>query len=93
MAEKEYIERGRLLESIESAHENGGMGDIVAGTLKRYVKRVPADDVVEVVRCKDCKKHGRIDCIVNRKMACGDHETTTKANDFCSYGERKEQTT
>lgn len=47
-------------------------------------------DVVEVVRCKDCKKHGRVDCIVNRKMACGDHETTTKANDFCSFGERKD---
>lgn len=48
-------------------------------------------DVVEVVRCKNCKKHGRRDCMVNRKMACGDHETTTKANDFCSYGERKSE--
>ena len=47
-------------------------------------------DVVEVVRCKDCKKRGKRDCIVNRKMAFADHTTLTRAYDFCSYGERKE---
>jgi hypothetical protein len=47
-------------------------------------------DVVEVVRCKNCKKRGQRDCIVNRKMAFTDHTTLTGAYDFCSYGERRE---
>lgn len=46
----EYIERDALLEDIQAAVDNGGMGAVIAGTLKRYVKRVPAADVVEVKR-------------------------------------------
>lgn len=31
----------RLIDDIKAANENGGMGDVVASTLKRYVKRLP----------------------------------------------------
>ena len=48
----EYIERESLLEDIQAAVENGGMGSMVAGSLKRYVKRVTAADVAPV-------RHGR----------------------------------
>ena len=48
----EYIEREALLEDIQAAVENEGMGSMVAGALKRYVKRVPAADVAPV-------RHGR----------------------------------
>lgn len=41
----EYISRKELLEDIQAAEDHGGMGSLVAGTLKRYVKRVPAADV------------------------------------------------
>lgn len=44
----EYIEREALLEDIQAAVENEGMGGMVAGALKRYVKRVPAADVAPV---------------------------------------------
>ena len=47
-----YIERESLLEDIQAAVENEGMGSMVAGALKRYVKRVPAADVAPV-------RHGR----------------------------------
>lgn len=83
MADKEYIERGALIAEYDRFHVGA------PGGARKLMVEAPAADVVEVVRCKDCKKHGHKDCIVNRKMACGDHETTTKANDFCSYGERK----
>ena len=83
MDDKEYIERNALIAEYDRVHVGA------LGGARKLMVDAPAADVVEVVRCKDCKKHGRIDCIVNRKMACGDHETTTKANDFCSYGERK----
>ena len=102
MAEKEYIERGALAEEIESLSVTvtgircgkSYLNEIVKhykNSIDRIINEQPAADVVEVVRCKDCKKRGQRDCIVNRKMACGDHETTTKANDFCSYGERKSE--
>lgn len=48
-------------------------------------------DVVEVVRCKDCR-HGekttqfRTDCTTK----CGLHNKTMFDNDFCSYGERRD---
>lgn len=44
----EHIEREALLEDIDAAQKNGGMGEVVAGTLKRYVKRQPAADVAPV---------------------------------------------
>lgn len=45
----EYIDRDGLLEEIEAAEKHGGMGSVVAGTLRRYVKRMPAADIVPVV--------------------------------------------
>ena len=47
-------------------------------------------DVVEIVRCKDCK-YGRYD-IADRGMYCGRKNVTmdTYEDDFCSYGERKD---
>ena len=48
----EYIEREALLEDLQAAVENGGMGGMVASALKRYVKRVTAADVAPV-------RHGR----------------------------------
>lgn len=44
----DYIEREALLEDIAAAETNGGMGAVVAGTLRRYVKRQPAADVAPV---------------------------------------------
>ena len=49
---KEYIDKKLLLDDIEAAEKEKGMGKVVAQTLNRYVKRVPAADVVELV-------HGR----------------------------------
>lgn len=42
----------------------------------------PTVDAVEVVRCKDCKRNGT--------ELCPMLFTEMKDNDFCSYGERRE---
>ena len=47
----EYIDREALIADIDAALDNAGMGYVIGQTLKRYVKRQPAADVVEV-------KHG-----------------------------------
>ena len=67
------------------------------------IEMSPTADVVEVVRCKDCKHyryHGKTSLTVDGKnMACGwcmrrtrqDEEHRMLPTDYCSYGERKEQ--
>lgn len=55
------------------------------------VREFPSADVVEVVRCKDCKWFTAVN------EACGKCTYRTRAflynenDDYCSYGERKEQ--
>lgn len=46
----EYIELEALLADIDAAMDNSRMGYVVRQTLKRYVKRQPTADVVEVKR-------------------------------------------
>ena len=49
------------------------------------LKSVPSADVVEVVRCKDCKYHAEFSSKCNKL-----HLTPMRPNDYCSYGEREE---
>lgn len=101
---KEYIERGALIEMLNNKaktdHETGlyNHGALTESFI-RFVERQPAADVVEVVRCKDC-----VSCRpLNRKdrfeaihpeywVYCMREDCGKKPDDFCSWGERKEQT-
>ena len=51
------------------------------------LKQYEESDAIPVVRCKDCKHRDpedkRCDC------GCWHNPFTTNDNDFCSYGERK----
>ena len=50
----------------------------------------PTIDAVEVVRCKECK-HGKYEFTDNKDwIYCKLHYDYWTADDFCSYGERKE---
>lgn len=84
----EYIDREvlcKILENWRNAHadvddEHG------CGRLEDVICEVDAQtvvDAVEVVRCKDCRKFKTYGC---RMVASG-------YDDFCSYGERKEDAT
>lgn len=46
------------------------------------------ENLVEVVRCKDCKKYNTDDCMMihGKKM-----NRNIFANDYCSYGERADE--
>ena len=90
----EYIERNALLDDISAAVKHRGMGEIIGQTLMRYVKRQPAADVAPVVRCKDCV-HWDDDpdtygADYGPKGKCMKSFETMCADDFCSYGERKD---
>ena len=54
------------------------------------LREAPTVDAVEVVRCEKCK-HG-MKMVGNSYHYCVTHNTKMCADDFCSYGERKEGT-
>ena len=88
MAEKEYIERGAVLNKILYGNADS---IVLRGYAVDMVKSVPAADVVEVVWCKDCKDfvpHGNGEAGTCRNPKC---KGIRYATDFCSYGERKEK--
>ena len=92
----DLISRQALLDDIKAAKEHGGMGAVVADTLTRYVKRqAPSADVTPVVRCKDCKHRGKMWGAFGIAYYCrNDKSGLTQMldyeNDFCSYGERRD---
>ena len=60
--------------------------------LKTGLVNLPPADAVVVVRCKDCV-HWDSECDLPRYEGsnfCYMNESRTKAKDFCSYGERKD---
>ena len=53
----------------------------------RALLKLPTVDAVEVVRCKDCKHWTMGYC---NHFAYYGYEPMTSEDDFCSYGERKD---
>ena len=97
MDKKEYIERGALIASLaklESEYEYADGSDLypfVYGTLtgvrqsKTRVMAAPSSDVVEVVRCRDCKYF----LLYDRACDHPDGLVPGGGDQFCCYGERK----
>jgi hypothetical protein len=79
----EYIERETLIAEYDRVH----IGE--AGGARKLMVEAPAADVVEVVRCKDCKHRKTAECSMYVECDCGSQHTWECDNDFCSYGERR----
>lgn len=84
----EYIERSEAIEFIKHNTPNIN-GETTVKCFVRSLENVPAADVAEVVRCKECKYR---DEMPNKNIWCDKHVVfmRMKPDDFCSYGERKE---
>lgn len=93
-----YIEKETALEFVlnNTPHING---ETRMKCVERAIKAIPTADVVEVVRCKDCIHSSNMPlglCYLhtepydNAKGYKGD-AVCVEPNDYCSYGERKEQ--
>lgn len=86
----EYIDREALLDRLKfkrdtSNHMDGrkrcGLDSAIS-----QVRKAPTADVVEVVRCKDCRyKH---DMICYNCRYCRKHTTIIYDDDYCSYAEK-----
>lgn len=86
---KRYIDADALTDDLLSYAE-ANKGTYHAEGFKNAVTVVedqPSADVVEIVRCKDCKFYNE------DEMMCNDtngFDRYWKPTDFCSYGERRE---
>lgn len=62
----------------------------------KMIHDVPTADVVEVVRCKDCKYYRKnISCVGGLYNGCSEwlnegNEIEVREDDYCSFGERRE---
>ena len=95
-----YIKREAVLKIIgdNCPHDKCGYNteeEMGAGAACHYimkdVENIPTADVVEVVRCKDCKyyeAHGN-----GKYGLCKNYKGKgmRNATDYCSYGERREE--
>ena len=87
----EYIERETTLKIIDSYGSTVSEdGQVVYKAIRDIVDFIcPSADVVEVVRCKDCKHRKTAECLMYVECDCGSQHTWECDNDFCSYGERR----
>lgn len=92
----EYIERGALTAKFKQMElgKHGLVERLFADGVYAVIAAFPAADVAPVVRCKDCARwdsdpdtYGTDD---GPKGKCRKSFETMLADDFCSYGERKE---
>lgn len=81
----EYIDRAAAVKSVLRMRrpENSVAQNRMLSIIQMDMLKLPAADVVPVVRCKNCKHEFGGSCII-----CGFQKR--KPEDFCSYGERKE---
>ena len=87
--EKRLIDANALIAEYDRVH----IGE--PGKARKLIEDAPSVEAVEIVRCRDCKYY--YDYGVNRDYCCNRSkygkqvfDVKFKADDFCSYGERKD---
>ena len=76
----EYIEREALLEKAKEL----ASGSFSTPLIISAIEKTPTADVVEVVRCKECRSYNK------RYGECTRYGAHLGENGFCSSGKRKE---
>jgi hypothetical protein len=96
----EYIDREAVLNELNKNNITKTITFADGVRIFDRIKHLPAADVVEVVRCKDCIYSRELDkyekklyldnCVGCTQHSVSYHSLIIEDNDFCSYGERKE---
>ena len=90
----DYVDRQAAIDRFENLSYvdwNQGVSTTWADAFSEcadMIRELPSADVVEVVRCKDCKHYDLAPNGFNGM--CNRQYATFYAVDFCSYGEQKE---
>ena len=92
----EYIEREALKQSVRIMPRTTHPELVLYSSVQKVISDVPTADVVEVVRCKDCRHFGKNKEYRDTKLPfsfCDKfHHNIMTDNDFCSYGEKRSDT-
>lgn len=83
--EKEYIERGALEKAIDKGHWEYSITMPNKCNFKEIAGAIPAADVVEVVRCKDCIHRNPIG------EKCLKDNIWHGLDGFCNFGKRSDK--
>ena len=77
-----YIKREDAINALAISQDFSGIN---AEKLNNLLFAIPSADVVEVVRCRDCKyqKPNKY----NDRLHCRAHYRSVCDNDYCSYGQ------
>ena len=93
---KEYIEREAALRAVADVQymmyaDEGHKAEYAAvDGVFHTLETVPVADVVEVVRCKDCK-HGEVDDLdLPNTYYCHERCSWFQSDFYCKYGERRD---
>lgn len=87
-----YINADEVAKTLDDVAENlyGEQLDYSAQAIWAIVEKInkmPSADVVEVIRCKDCKHYILGECEIFSPLLVG---LTLDSDDYCSYAEPKE---
>lgn len=85
----DYIKCKTALEDFERC--NAENPNWTPQRVKTLLLRQPAADVAEVVRCKDCEYLVNTTINANGFLICDISDMEIAPDDFCSYGERREE--
>ena len=80
----DYIKREDAIRQIVKTSAQNELDIPAIGTVIYILSEMDSADVVEVVRCKDCKYR-------KKNTFCLHNMRYEDDNGFCSYGERKEE--
>ena len=82
----EYIERAAAIDAVSEVYYDTPDVNLSAEKFEAAINAILAADVSPVVKCKDCKYNvGTKKCLNPDSFFA-----VPKDNDFCSYGERKD---
>ena len=87
----EYISRAEALKYIKSKQcrtcsDIGLCGNCAVLVAVKLLEKVPAADVAEVVRCRDCKYLVNATINANGFLVCDISDMEIAPDDFCSRG-------
>jgi hypothetical protein len=92
MGMAEYIKRDAALRALCQVSAPTPSESYIVEKCIEKVNRLP---MIEVVRCKDCRHCTHDENIIGAygycyHFGCYAHDPMVEADDFCSYGERRE---
>ena len=88
----EYIRKQDAIDDLHTQLMYRMGTDDMKRRLDDWVKTLPSADVAPVVRCKDCKNwQTDWNPSIPDRHYCAVMDSMMKADDFCSYGERREE--